>query len=206
MHPSLQFVKTAYVKAQNLLPIMSDYTNPRDCISRLVKNGELIRLKNGFFVLTKKIEEGPIPYEQLANLLYGPSYLSFEWALSYYGMIPEGVYVVTSATSGHSKSFHTSLGTFDYISLSHLRYSIGIVQKSNESGNFLIASPEKALADLVFLKSKHLSSKDLLVDLIEGRRIEEETLRSLDKKHLYDICENYRSQTVRALINAIGII
>ncbi len=156
----LKTIETFHVTAQNLLPFASAvYANPRDCLARLVKRGELIRLKNGFFVLGNKVEEGQVPYEQLGNLLYGPSYISFEWALAYYGMIPEGVYVVTSATTGHSKSFKTPLGTFDYHSLSHSRYAIGIDQKNNSSGHFLIATPEKALADLVHLKAKHLVGK-----------------------------------------------
>ncbi|MCB1148794.1 MAG: hypothetical protein KDK48_01395, partial [Chlamydiia bacterium] len=99
MHPILKFSRTAYVEAQQLMPLLMDYKNPRDFISRLVKEGELIRLKNGFFVITDKIKESQAPYEQIANLLYGPSYLSLEWALAYYGMIPEGVYVVTSVSA-----------------------------------------------------------------------------------------------------------
>jgi len=76
MHKILRFAKTAYVKSQNLKPLLSSYTNPDDFISRMVKTGELIRLKNGFFLIAEKIEETPIPYEQIANLLFGPSYIS----------------------------------------------------------------------------------------------------------------------------------
>lgn len=206
MHPLLRFAKTAYIEAQNLLPLLSDYTNPREFISKLVKKGELIRLKNGFFVIAEKIVNDPVPYAQIGNLLYGPSYISFEWALSYYGMIPEGVYVVTSASATKSKQFKTPLGTFDYISLSHSRYAVGIDQKENFAGRFLIATPEKALADLVHLKSKKLTSKDLLVDLIEGRRIDEDNLKRLNKKHLLEIAENYHSQTVTDLTNALGLL
>src|SRR5262249_43347469 len=154
------------IETQNLIPLLENYTNPRDFLSRMVKKGELIRLKNGFFVISEKIEKSPVPYEQIANLLYGPSYISFEWALSYYGMIPEGVYVITSAAATKSKCFTTPLGTFDYIYLSHFRYAIGIDQKENASGRFLIATAEKALADLVHFKNKNLSSKDLLIDLV----------------------------------------
>lgn len=206
MHPVLRFAETAYIEAQNLLPLLTDYTNPHDFISRLVKKGELIRLKNGFFVIAEKIEKSPVPYPQIANLLYGPSYLSCEWALSHYGMIPEGVYVVTSVAATKSKSFKTPLGTFDYIYLNHSRYSIGFDQKENSSGRFLIATPEKALADLVHFKSKKLESKDLLVDLIEGRRIDEDLLKNLNKKHLLEIAECYRSFAVNKLINTLGLL
>lgn len=206
MHQILQFVQTAYIEAQNLLPLLSDYTNPHDFLSRMCQKGELIRLKNGFFVISEKIKQSPIPYEQIANLLYGPSYISFEWALSYYGMIPEGVYVVTSTSATTSKSYNTPLGTFEYAFLSHSRYAVGIDQQENSAGKFLIATPEKALADLVHRKSKHLAGKDLLTDLLEARRIDVDNLKNLDKKHLSEITECYRSQTVRNLLNVIGLL
>jgi hypothetical protein len=206
MHHVLRFAKTAYIETQNLIPLLSDYTNPYGCISHLVKKGELIRLKNGFFVIAEKIEKDPVPYEQIGNLLYGPSYISFEWALSYYGMIPEGVYVVTSAAANRSKSYKTPLGTLDYFYLSHSRYVIGIDQQENFAGGFLIATPEKALADLIHFKSKKITAKDLLIDLIEGRRIDEGDLKNLNKKHLLEIAENYRSQAVKQLINALGLL
>ena len=206
MQEILRFCETAYIAAQNLLPLLGEYTNPRDFISRLCKRGDLIRLKNGFFVIAEKIREKAVPYEQIANLLHGPSYISYEWALSYYGMIPEGVYVVTSASAIKSVNYKTPLGTFEYSYLSHDRYAIGIDQKENASGNFLIATPEKALADLVHKKSSHLSSKDLIIDLIEGRRMNEAALKNLDKHHLAEIASSYRSKTVQNLSNAIGLL
>jgi hypothetical protein len=206
MHSILRFAKTAYVESQNLKPLLTDYTNPDDFISRLVKSGELIRLKNGFFLITEKMEEDPVPYEQIGNLLYGPSYISFEWALSFYGMIPEGVYVISSASAAKSKVFHTPVGTFDYTYLSHHRYAIGIDQQENASGRFLIANPEKALADLIHLKSKNLKGKDLLVDLIEARRMDEDQLKSLNRKALFEIAESYRSIAVANLSQALGML
>lgn len=206
MHSVLQFAKTAYIEEQNLMPMLADYVKPRALISRLVKKGELIRIKNGFFVISEKIKNARVSYEQIANLLCGPSYISFEWALSHYGMIPEGVYVVTSATVTRSTSYTTPLGTFDFIHLGHSRYVVGIDQGTNEAGNFLIATPEKALADLVHAKSKHLDSRELLVDLIEGRRIDEDQLKQLNKQHLLEIADNYRSQTVTNLVNALGLL
>lgn len=206
MHPILYFAKTAYVENCNLKPLLGNYSNPDDFISRLVKAGELIRLKNGFFLIAEKIAESSVPYEQVANLLYGPSYISFEWALSYYKMIPEGVYVVTSSSAAKSRLFNTPVGVFDYTYLSHHRYAIGIDQKENAAGRFLIATPEKALADLIHLKSKKLEGRDLLVDLIEGRRMDEADLKNLNKGHLLEIADAYRSKTVMNLIHVLGML
>ena len=206
MNSILRFAQTAYIEGHNLMPLLADYTNPSDFISRLVKKGDLIRLKNGFFVIAEKIKDQPVPYGPIANLLYGPSYLSFEWALSYYGMIPEGVYVITSVSTLKSRNFKTPLGTFDYTYLRHARYSIGIEQQENSSGRFLIATPEKALADLVHIRGNGLETKDLLLDLVEGRRIDEEYLRKLDKKHLSEIAENYCSESVTNLTRIVGLL
>jgi len=206
MHSILQFARTVYIESQHLKPLLLDYTNPDDFISRLVKNGELIRLKNGFFLVAEKLENTVIPYEEIANLLYGPSYISFEWALSYYGMIPEGVYVVTSVSATKSKAFHTPVGTFDYTYISHKRYSIGIDQKEKGGGRFLIATPEKALADLIHFKSANLRGKDLLIDLVEARRIDVDCLKKLNIRHLLEIGNQYQSKTVMNLINVLGVL
>jgi predicted transcriptional regulator of viral defense system len=206
MHPVLRFAQTAYVESHNLKPLLIAYTNPDDLISRMVKTGELIRLKNGFFLISEKVENSPVPHEQIANLLYGPSYISFEWALSYYNLIPEGVYVITNASTTKSKTFDTPIGTFDYTHLSHHRYAIGIDQQENKEGRFLIATPEKALADLIHLKSSKLKGRDLLIDLVEARRMDEENLRNLNKKHMLEIAENYRSRAVMNLVNVLGML
>lgn len=206
MDPILEHFQTPYVEAKNLLPFLSDYSNPRDFIARLVKSGQLIRLKNGFFLIAKKIKDSPVPFESVSNLLYGPSYVSLEWALSSYGMIPEGVYIITCVTISQSKSFSTTIGTFDYTYLNHTRYAIGMDQKETSQGRYLIATPEKALADLVHFKSHKLSKKDLLIDLIEARRIEEENLKTLDKKLMQEIASCYRSQAVHELVNVLGLL
>lgn len=206
MHPLLSSLKTVYIETQHLIPLLAGYTNPFDFISRLVKKGELIRLKNGFFIIAEKVKELPIPYEQIGNLLYGPSYISFEWALSYYKMIPEGVYVVTSTSTTKSKTFSTPMGVFDYTRLSHKRYAIGIDQKENSGGRFLIATPEKALADVVHFKTKNLKGKDLLIDLIEGRRIDQDLLKSLNKNHMKEIADRYRSCSVTELADILELL
>src|SRR5690348_11827407 len=113
MKDILESIETPYVDAQTLLNLLADYRKPREAISRMIKNKELIRLRNGFYLIQSKIKNGSnsfIPYEQVANLLYGPSYVSLEWALSFYGMIPERVLTVTSMTLGRNKEYSTSVG------------------------------------------------------------------------------------------------
>ena len=207
----LKNIETAYIDAQTLLGLLADYRKPRDCISRMVKAGELIRLKNGFYLITDKIQHGTstvIPYEQIANMLYGPSYVSLEWALSFYGIIPERVYAVTNMTLGRTKEYRTPIGTFTYNALSAEKYAIGITQKSSGDfiGGFLIATPEKALADLVFTTCSNLNKEQLKTELLESIRIDYDCFYQLDKQLLFDITQSYHAKSVYNLLDLVGMI
>jgi predicted transcriptional regulator of viral defense system len=125
-------------------------SNVNEKISNLVKNGELVRLKKGFYTFSKLYQTKPINLISVANTLYSPSYVSFDYALSYYGMIPERVSEVTSATSKNEKLFDTPIGRFSYKKVSLQAYSLGIdwIYDDIEGGRF-IATAEKALCDKI---------------------------------------------------------
>ncbi|MDP1834669.1 MAG: hypothetical protein Q8K75_01960 [Chlamydiales bacterium] len=204
-------VETPYIDAQTLLTILADYKKPREAILRMVRNEELIRLKNGFYLIREKITHGSskvIPFEQVANLLYGPSYVSMEWALSFYGMIPERVHTVTSMTLGRNKEYHTSVADFSYFTLSSGSYPIGITQKKSPDfiGGFLIASPEKALADMVFKTCKKLDKEQLKDELLESKRMDRECFHGLNKELLNDIARAYHSKHVYYLTDLVGVL
>ena len=124
--------------------------NVNEKISNLVKNGELVRLKKGFYAFSKLYQTKPINLISVANTLYSPSYVSFDYALSYYGMIPERVSEVTSATSKNEKLFDTPIGRFSYKKISSEAYSLGVdwIYDDIEGGRF-IATAEKALCDKI---------------------------------------------------------
>ena len=125
-------------------------SNVNEKISNLVRNKELIRLKKGFYTFSKLYQTKPINLISVANTLYSPSYVSFDYALSYYGMIPERVTEVTSATSKNEKLFDTPIGRFSYKKVSSVAYSLGIdwIYDDVEGGRF-IATAEKALCDKI---------------------------------------------------------
>ncbi len=125
-------------------------SNVNEKISNLVRNKELIRLKKGFYTFSKIYQTKPINLISVANALYSPSYVSFDYALSYYGMIPERVSEVTSATSKNEKLFDTPIGRFSYKKVSSEAYSLGIdwIYDDVEGGRF-IATAEKALCDKI---------------------------------------------------------
>lgn len=211
MREILKKIETPYIDAQTLLPLLMDYRKPRECISRMVNNKELIRLKNGFYLITDKIQQGSttiIPFEQIANLLFGPSYVSLEWALSFYGMIPERVHMVTSMVLGRNKEYHTPIGDFAYYRAPPDAYPVGITQKKAAGfvGGFLMASPEKALADLVFTSCKNLSKEQLKQELLESKRMTRESLQELDKALLEKIAASYDVKRVNLLMDLIGVL
>ena len=132
---------------------LSLYKSPRDKVSRLEKSNILIRLKKGLYIVSPDITNQSISKELIANHLYGPSYISLENALSFYGLIPERVYTTLSVTSKRKKSYNTPYGVFEYITVPIKYFSIGISQEIvQNSYEYLIATPEKALCDLIVTK------------------------------------------------------
>lgn len=207
----LKSLETPYVDSQTLLQFLNGYKKPREAILRMIKNEELIRLKSGFYLSSEKITFGSrqvIPFEQVANLLYGPSYVSMEWALSFYGMIPERVHTITSMTLGKNKDYHTPIGDFSYFKLSSKSYSIGItkMESSDFFGGFLIASPEKALADMVYKTCKNMDKDQLKDELLESKRIDREYFKTLDKDLLEDIAKSYRAKHISYLVDLVGVL
>ena len=94
-----------------LVEELSSYANPKAKLSRMVDAGECFRISKGLYETDKNVSA-----YLLAGSIYGPSYISFEYALSYYGLIPEAVYTVTNATFDKKKKkiYETEFGTFTY--------------------------------------------------------------------------------------------
>jgi predicted transcriptional regulator of viral defense system len=187
-----------------LIDQLQNYQNPRGKISRMLKSHEIIRVKKGLYVFGDQFRLGVINKGILANLIYGPSYVSGYYALSHYNMIPERVETVTSMTTQKIKSFVTPLGHFEYFHISQSRYSVGVEwQKANEEEYYLIASPEKALVDVIF-KEIHLKKEDQLLEfLIDNMRIDEDRLRTLNLHHLTKINAHYKSSVISLLTKTL---
>ena len=93
---------------QLILELLKDYKRPNDKISEWVKNGELINLRRGLYIPGSESNlPKPEPF-LIANHLRGPSYVSLESALSYWGLIPERVYEITSVTLKSKKIGNSS--------------------------------------------------------------------------------------------------
>ena len=123
-------------------------------VTWLEKQGYIIRLKRGLYVVNPEHSRKALSSELIANHLYSPSYVSMSTALRYYGFIPEAVYVHQSMTVKHSRSFQTPIGYYDYKYMSREAFSVGVRSVHKGDYAFLIASPEKALCDLIANSSK----------------------------------------------------
>jgi predicted transcriptional regulator of viral defense system len=179
-------------------------SNVNDKISNLVKSGELTRLKKGFYTFSKAYLTKPIDLISIANTLYTPSYVSFDYALSYYGMIPERVSEITSATSKNEKLFETPVGRFSYKKVPLKAYSLGIdwLYDENEGGRF-IATPEKALCDKIRYDRGigTLTQSGMVEYLKYDLRLE--ITKPLDAGLIQEIATAYRSKNLKTLSQVV---
>jgi len=136
-------------------------------LERQTEEGLLIRLKQGIYAL----KTDPPSDEEIANSLYRPSYISFEYALAYWGMIPEMPYTVTSATTKPTRQFIARNISFSYYSIKEEAYTGYTLVATNrypainnkgadfveqsylDARTFYIAEPEKALVDYLYFES-----------------------------------------------------
>lgn len=186
-----------------LLSILKDYARPRDKISEWIKSGDLVRVKKGLYVFGEHIARSPFSLEILANLIYGPSAVSLYYALAFYGLIPERVTTVTSITNKRNKNFLTPVGEFTYQYLNPKKYSVEIeLMRSSKQNNILIASPEKALCDHIYLTDKKIiltTQIDVEQYLFHDLRIDKSVLRSFRINKLQMISKIYEDDRLNLL-------
>lgn len=169
---------------QLLVSILKEYKRPNDKINSLVEEGVLTPVKKGLYVTGSAlgIRKNPEPF-LLANHLLGPSYVSIESALSYYELIPERVFEITSVTLKTSREFLTLIGRFSYAHLPFPYYSFGIRQvEVSTNQRVLMACPEKALFDkIVTTKKLQIRSKrDAMHYLFDDLRMNEFGLKEMN--------------------------
>ena len=133
-----------------LLEELHNYASPKTKLLRMVQNGECFQIIRGLYETDRNVS----PY-LLAGSIYGPSYISFEYALSYYGLIPEAVFTVTSASyeKKKRKKYETPFGTFTYRDVPAKAFPLFIHLRQEGTYWYRIASPEKALCDELYSKS-----------------------------------------------------
>jgi predicted transcriptional regulator of viral defense system len=169
-----------------------DYKNPRVKINDLLKKEKIIRVKKGLYVFGPELAREPYSKETLANLIYGPSYISLEYALSFYGLIPERVETVTSITNKRNKLFKTPVGIFSYKYINPSIYAYGItLYEMDKNHSILIATKEKALSDMLYFADIMTDQAEIEKHLFENLRLEIAELIGFDMKKIKQLAAQY---------------
>jgi len=187
----LSKIKTHIIDHASISSILSNlgYYKINDKINHLKQKGVLKPIKKGLYYHSSIISKNIISKELLANTILGPSYISLEYALSYHGLIPESVFQLTSVCTKRSKQYDTDLGIFSYKHIKKELFSIGLKIEQARNGVFMIATKEKALCDMIYLKRDvtFFSKKNLIAFLEDDLRIDIDDLNDLN----IEIVNNY---------------
>ena len=188
-------ISTSILKKQ-----YADYSNPLDKIKREADKGELIRLNRGLYETNRNVN----PY-LVASSILSPSYLSFDFALSYYGLIPEKVYSITSATLNlrKTKTFNNPIGRFEYSDIPSSAFSEGLTYL--EEGEYVvkIATKEKAICDSLSKWRVTKSVKELKELLFVDKRIDREEFSRCDFSLMLRLALLYKKSNLELLIKLI---
>jgi predicted transcriptional regulator of viral defense system len=170
-------------------------------VKRALTSGEIIRIRRGLYCLAPKYQRKGINLYALAQLVYGPSYVSLESALSWHGWIPEAVHAVTSASFKKAKEFTTPLGVFSYDRVPQQVFYTQVERLTDASGNvFLMATPLKALVDYVYVHKRDWTG---IKPAISSLRTEPEELEQVTGDTLEALTRNYSNSRVKRFLEGL---
>lgn len=178
-----------------------DYSDVKGKVRREVAAGNLIPLMRGLYET-----DASVSGKYLAGHIYGPSYLSFDYSLSVYSLIPEIVFnTFTSATfkKSKTKTYQNQFGTFIYKDVPEAVYSLDVLIKEEGGYTYLIATPEKALCDKLYSLPPVNTIKGLRSLLFEDLRIDESEFWDLNIDELCELAPLYKSTTLNTLVKLI---
>ncbi len=206
MKSQLQQIGNIPVTAATLESLYPHIKKGNQKIRLLERDKQIIRLKRGLYVCNPEITGVALSTELIANHLYTPSYISMSTALRYYGLIPESVYITQSMTVKHSRNFDTPLGRFEYKSISRAAFHIGLNIINKTGYSFIMATPEKALCDLI-ANSTNVNlryTKDAEIYLEQDIRLDLEDFKNMDAQ----IFEEYikvgkKSDSIKTLLKLL---
>lgn len=197
-NPLIQFGNTP-VDFATVASVFPNNKYKHNKISSLEKRGDLIRLKQGLYVVHPDVSQKQLSLFLIGNHLYGPSYISLQSALRYYGLIPEQVFTICSMTIKPTQIFHNSLAYFEYVHTDASLFPIGLREETIANGaSILMASPEKALCDLI-ADISHLNlryRKEILVWLEEDLRFDMDELFHFDTGILREYAKVGKKKTM----------
>lgn len=179
-----------------LLEELKDYKNPQCKIRRLLESGTYTPIIRGLYETNKAT-----PAHYLSGSIFGPSYLSFEFALAYYSLIPEAVYTCTSATfeKKKHKRYETPFGLFTFQDVPSKAFPYEVTVHEENGYTYRIATPVKAICDKLYQLSPIANQKELESILFHNLRIDEGVFFRLNWKDINKLSEKYGSRNVQLL-------
>jgi len=162
---------------------LGGYRNKAAKVASLLRRGEIIQIRRGLYTFAAPLRRETLASGLLANRIYGPSYVSEDFALSYHGLIPETPAVVTSMAMGRSREFITDFGIFSYRYCRSHAYPIGVIAVGEGQNRYLLATAEKALFDKA-LYDQRFAGDDPESYLLADLRMDLDKIKQFDKQLL----------------------
>ena len=174
---------------------LQEYASPRSKLTRMFDSRQLLPIRRGLYLAGS---ETPFSLKTLANIVAGPSYVSFESALAYYGFIPERVLNITSAIYGKNKHkrFKTPVGTFLYRHIPEAVYFLEYRRLEEDGHPFLIATAEKAICDTLYQHRQTITLSGLSKLIYDDLRIEVDSVNSLDLDVIKALAPGYGKKVI----------
>ena len=186
--------------------IFSNSTEParKLFVHRAVVKNEVVRIKPGLFCLASLYRKSdPHPF-LIASKILSPSYISLESALSFHGLIPEAVFETASVTSLRSRRFKTPSGIFSYHHIPSNESFAGVESvKLGDDAWAFVATPLKAIADIIYLRKEICWEKDGIEFLISSMRIDEDELRSIARENCPEIIGSIRNRRTKQYLEML---
>ena len=178
-----------------------DYTDVKGKIRREVQSGRLTQIARGLYETDARADG-----KYLASAIYGPSYLSFDYVLSMYSLIPEAIFrTYTSATfrKGKVKQCENAFGVFTYRDVPAAVYHFGVEIREENGYSYQIATPEKALCDKLYTISPVGSVKAMRALLFDDLRVDESDFWQLNLEDIKQLAPLYKSTNHKYLTKLI---
>ncbi len=182
-----------YKSHLQLIEELKQYSSPKSKITRMINSKEIIQVKRGIFLYA---DDQTYSLNSLSSIIYGPSYISFETAMSFYGLIPERVTAITCASynKNKNKKFHTPIGNFYYFYIPSKIFPYDTIIMGKNDRKFIIASAEKAICDSLFRIKNIQTNTELTKLLLEDWRIDFEILKNLNMDSFQFLLPLYRKK------------
>lgn len=169
-------------------------------VKRAIAQKNIIPLRRGLYSMAAKHRRKPFNLNVVAQHVYGPSYISFESALSVHGWIPEAVMTTTSACTKRNRVFETPLGMFTYLKIPSKNFYRDTQIIASPAGSYFLARPWKAILDYVYTFKKNWKG---VAPLVKSLRIEESNLVTLNEYDIHSLDDYYHQTRISKFLKSV---